>query len=157
MGRYSVGDDQLDAHGVRFGVVVARYNRDITEKLLDGCERTLRELGASDEHITVVWVPGAFEVPLVAKQLAHGRHVDAVICLGAVIRGDTPHFEYVAQECASGIMRVALETDIPVVFGVLTTDDLEQAQARVGGSAGHKGEEAARAAVEMVTLLRQLR
>jgi 6,7-dimethyl-8-ribityllumazine synthase len=157
MGRYIVGDEGLDAHNERFGLVVARYNREITDKLLDGAERTLRELGATDEHITVVWVPGAFEVPLVAKQLAHGRHVDAVICLGAVIRGDTPHFDFVAGECAAGVMRVALETDIPVVFGVLTTDDLEQAHARAGGVIGNKGEEAARAAVEMVTLLRQLR
>jgi 6,7-dimethyl-8-ribityllumazine synthase len=157
VGRYSVADEPLDAHGMRVGIVVARFNRDITEKLLDGAERTLRDLGATDDHITVVWVPGAFEVPLVAKQLAHGRQVDAVICLGAVVRGDTPHFEYVAGEAAAGIMRVSLETDMPIVFGVLTTDDLEQAHARVGGAAGHKGEEAARAAVEMVTLLRQLR
>jgi 6,7-dimethyl-8-ribityllumazine synthase len=157
MGRYSLGDEQLDASGMRFGIVVARYNRDVCEKLLDGAERTLREHGATDDHVTVAWVPGAFEVPLVAKHLAHGRHVDAVICLGAVIRGDTPHFDYVAGECAAGIMRVALETDIPVVFGVLTTDDVEQAMARVGGDAGHKGEEAALAAIEMVALLRQLR
>ena len=157
MGTYSVGDEKLDAHGMRFGIVVARFNRDITEKLLDGAERALRDLGANDEHNTVVWVPGAFEIPLVAKQLAHGRHVDAVICLGAVVRGDTPHFDYVAGECAAGIMRASLETDVPIVFGVLTTDDLEQAYARVGGAAGHKGEEAARAAIEMVTLLRQLR
>jgi 6,7-dimethyl-8-ribityllumazine synthase len=157
MGRYSLGDEQLDASGMRFGIVVARYNRDVCEKLLDGAERTLRDHGATDDHVTVAWVPGAFEVPLVAKHLAHGRHVDAVICLGAVIRGDTPHFDYVAGECAAGIMRVALETDIPVVFGVLTTDDVEQAMARVGGDAGHKGEEAALAAIEMVALLRQLR
>jgi 6,7-dimethyl-8-ribityllumazine synthase len=157
MGRYSLGDEQLDASGMRFGIVVARYNRDVCEKLLDGAERTLREHGATEDHVTVAWVPGAFEVPLVAKHLAHGRHVDAVICLGAVIRGDTPHFDYVAGECAAGIMRVALETDIPVVFGVLTTDDVEQAMARVGGDAGHKGEEAALAAIEMVALLRQLR
>jgi 6,7-dimethyl-8-ribityllumazine synthase len=157
MGHYHVGDEHLDAHGVRFGIVVARYNREITDKLLAGAEATLRELGATDDHITVVSVPGAFEVPLVAKQLARGRHVDAVICLGAVIRGETPHFEYVAGECAAGIMRVALETDIPVVFGVLTTDDVKQAEARVGGEFGNKGEEAARSAVEMVALLRQLR
>jgi 6,7-dimethyl-8-ribityllumazine synthase len=157
MGRYVVADEHIDARGVRFGIVVSRYNREVSDKLLEGAERTLRELGATDEHITVVWVPGAFEVPLVAKALAHGRHVDAVICLGAVIRGDTPHFDYVAGECAAGIMRVALETDIPVVFGVLTTDDLEQAQARAGGAVGNKGEEAAHAALEMVTLLRQVR
>jgi 6,7-dimethyl-8-ribityllumazine synthase len=157
MGSYSITDEELDATAMRFGIVVARYNHDVTEQLLDGAERTLREHGAADEHITVVWVPGAFEVPLVARQMAHTRHVDAVICLGAVIRGETPHFEYVAGECARGIMRVALDTEIPVIFGVLTTDDLAQAQARVGGTAGHKGEEAARAAIEMVVLLRRLR
>jgi 6,7-dimethyl-8-ribityllumazine synthase len=157
MGRFSLNEGPLDAHGMRFGIVVARYNQEITEKLLDGAERTLRDHGASDDNVTVVWVPGAFEVPLIAKQLTHDRRVDAVICLGAVIRGETPHFEFVASESAAGIMRVAIETDIPVVFGVLTTDDLEQAFARVGGSAGHKGEEAALAAIEMVTLLRQLR
>ncbi len=157
MGRFSIGDSDLDASGMRFGVVVARYNRDVTEKLLEGAEQTLRDHGVSEDHLTVVWVPGAFEVPLIAKQLTHNRHVDAVICLGAVIRGETPHFEFVASESAAGIMRVALETDIPVVFGVLTTDDVDQAFARTGGSVGHKGEEAALAAIEMVTLLRQLR
>jgi 6,7-dimethyl-8-ribityllumazine synthase len=157
MGTYSVGDGPLDAHGMRFGIVVARYNREITEALLEGAERTLKECGAVDDNVTIVWVPGAFEVPLVAKQLTHDRRVDAVICLGAVIRGETPHFEFVSSEAASGIMRVALETDIPVVFGVLTTDDVDQALARVGGPVGHKGEEAAAAAIEMVTLLRQLR
>jgi 6,7-dimethyl-8-ribityllumazine synthase len=157
VGVYSLGDSPLDAHGMRFGIVVARYNKEITEALLEGAERTLKEHGALDEHVTIVWVPGAFEVPLVAKQLTHDRRVDAVVCLGAVIRGETPHFEYVASEAAAGIMRVALESDIPVVFGVLTTDDLDQARARVGGAVGHKGEEAASAAIEMVTLLRQLR
>jgi 6,7-dimethyl-8-ribityllumazine synthase len=126
MGNYNITDEELDATAMRFGIVVARYNLDVTEQLL-------------------------------ARQMAHTRHVDAVICLGAVIRGETPHFEYVAGECARGIMRVALDTEIPVIFGVLTTDDLAQAQARVGGSAGHKGEEAARSAIEMVVLLRRLR
>jgi 6,7-dimethyl-8-ribityllumazine synthase len=157
MGRYSISEQELDASAMRFGIVVARYNEEITGLLLDGAERALRDHGATDEHITVVWVPGAFEVPLVARKMAHTRHVDVLICLGAVIRGETPHFEYVASECARGIMNVALDTEIPIIFGVLTTDDLEQAQARVGGSAGHKGEEAARSAIEMVVLLRRLR
>jgi 6,7-dimethyl-8-ribityllumazine synthase len=157
MGRHSVGDGPLDAKGMRFGIVVARYNRDVTEKLLAGTEQTLRDHGVTDDHVTVVWVPGAFEVPLIAKQIAHTRHVDAVICLGAVIRGETPHFEFVASESAAGIMRVALETDIPVVFGVLTTDDVQQAMDRTGGAVGHKGQESALAAIEMVTLLRLLR
>jgi 6,7-dimethyl-8-ribityllumazine synthase len=157
MGVYSVGDDQLDAHSMRFGVVVARYNRDVTEKLLDGALRTLDARGATEDQIIVTWVPGAFEIPLIAKQLTHSGRVDAVICLGAIIRGETPHFEYVASQSAAGLMRVAVDTDVPVVFGVLTTDDFDQAYARVGGAAGHKGEEAALAAIEMVTLLRQLR
>ena len=157
MGVYSVGDDQLDARGMRFGVVVARYNRDVTEKLLDGTLRALDDRGATEDHIIVTWVPGAFEIPLIAKQLTHSGRCDAVICLGAIIRGETPHFEYVASQSAAGLMRVAVDTDVPVVFGVLTTDDFEQAYARVGGAAGHKGEEAALAAIEMVTLLRQFR
>ena len=157
MGRYSIAEEELDASAMRFGIVVSRYNREVTDPLLDGAERTLRDHGATDDHITVVWVPGAFEIPLVARQMAHARHVDAIICLGAVIRGETPHFEYVASECAHGIMRVALDTEIPVILGVLTTDDVAQAQARVGGPGGHKGEEAARSAIEMVVLLRRLR
>jgi 6,7-dimethyl-8-ribityllumazine synthase len=156
VGEYALAEEDLNAIGFRIGIVVARYNRDITEKLLDGVQRTLRDHGARDDDSTVVWVPGAFEVPLVAKRLAASGKVDAVICLGAVVRGDTPHFEYVAGECAAGIMRMTLDTDVPVVFGVLTTDDLDQAWARVGGAAGHKGEEAAATAIEMVTLLRRL-
>src|SRR3954465_5536367 len=103
MGVYSLGDTPIDAHAMRFGVVVARYNKEITDALLEGALRTLKEHGAVDEHLTVVWVPGAFEVPLIAKQLTHDRRVDAVICLGAVIRGETPHFEFVASEAANGI------------------------------------------------------
>jgi 6,7-dimethyl-8-ribityllumazine synthase len=106
--------------------------------------------------VAVVWVPGAFEIPLAAKQLAESGELDAVICVGAVIRGDTPHFDYVAGECASGISRVALDTGIPVAFGVLTTDDLDQALARAGGTEGNKGAESAATAVEMVDLLRRL-
>jgi 6,7-dimethyl-8-ribityllumazine synthase len=157
MGVYSVSEEPMDARGMRFGVVVARYNRAITEKLLEGAQRVLQEHGATEDHVTVVWVPGAFEVPLIAKQLSHSGRVDAVVCLGAIIRGETPHFEYVASQSAAGLMRVAVDTDVPVVFGVLTTDSVDQALARVGGATGHRGEEAALAAIEMVTLLRQLR
>jgi 6,7-dimethyl-8-ribityllumazine synthase len=154
VGEYNAADTELDATGMRFAVAVARFNRDITEPLLDGARRTLAKYGA--ENVDVVWVPGAFELPLVAQKLVTGRDIDAVICIGAVVRGDTPHFEYVAGECAAGIARVALDTGVPVIFGVLTVDTREQAVARIGGAEGHKGEEAAATAIEMVSLLRSL-
>ena len=154
MGEYAAKEGDLDATGMRFGIVVARFNRDITEELLDGAERILRKHDAAD--VSVWCVPGAFEAPLVAKRLAASGAVDAVICLGAVIRGETAHFEYVAGETAAGITRAALDTGIPVVFGVLTVDDREQARDRLGGKEGHKGEEAALTAIEMVSLLREL-
>lgn len=154
MGEYAGHEGTLDATGMRLAIAVARFNRDITERLLEGAERAAREHGADD--VSIVWVPGAFELPLVAKHLAASGAVDAVVCLGAVIRGETAHFEYVAGECASGIARAALDTGVPVVFGVLTVDDRQQALDRVGGKEGHKGEEAAATAIEMVSLLRTL-
>ena len=154
MGEYTAHEGDLDATGMRFAIAVARFNRDITEPLLEGAETALRKSDAAD--VTVAWVPGAFELPLVAKRLAASGSVDAVICLGAVIRGETPHFDYVAGECAAGITRVALDTGVPVIFGVLTVDDRVQAFDRVGGKEGHKGEEAALTAIEMVSLLRAL-
>jgi len=154
MGEYNAREGALDATGMRFAVVVARFNRDITEELLEGAERMLRKHEAAE--VTVVWVPGAFEAPLVAKHFAASGTVDAVICLGAVIRGETAHFEYVAGETAAGITRAALDTGVPVVFGVLTVDDREQARDRLGGKEGHKGEEAALTAIEMASLLRDL-
>jgi 6,7-dimethyl-8-ribityllumazine synthase len=154
MGDYSTYEGELDATGMRFAIVAARFNRDVTEPLCTGAEKTLRDHGAADVH--VAWVPGAFELPLVAKRFAQSGAVDAVVCIGAVIRGETAHFEYVAGECAAGLTRASLDTDIPVVFGVLTVDDREQARARIGGAEGHKGEEAAATAIEMVSLLRNL-
>ena len=154
MGEYAPGEGDLDATGMRFAIVVARFNRDISAELLDGAERILRKCEAAE--VTVAWVPGAFEAPLVAKRFAVSGTVDAVICLGAVIRGETAHFEYVAGETAAGITRAALDTGVPVIFGVLTVDDREQAKDRLGGKEGHKGEEAALAAIEMVALLRGL-
>lgn len=154
MGEYAAGAEELDARGLRFGLVVARFNAELTERLLEGALRTLAAHGAPERNVTVVRVPGAFELPLVAQRLAGS--VDVVVCLGAVVRGDTPHFEYVAGECAAGLMRVSLDTGVPVVFGVLTTDDRAQAEARVGGAEGHKGEEAAATAIEMAQLLRRL-
>lgn len=156
MGTYKEYEGQLDASGMRLAIVAGRFNGDVTKLLLAGAVDELRDRGLDPDAVPVVWVPGAFEIPLAAKRLVEGGELDAVICVGAVIRGDTPHFEYVAGECAAGISRVALDTGVPVAFGVLTTDDLDQALARAGGSEGNKGAEAAATAVEMVDLLRQL-
>jgi 6,7-dimethyl-8-ribityllumazine synthase len=154
MGEYAAHEGALDATGMRFAIAVARFNRDVTEKLLDGAEEILRKHDAAD--VTVAWVPGAFELPLVAKRLAASDAVDAVICLGAVIRGETAHFDFVAGETAAGITRASLDSGIPVIFGVLTVDNRRQAFDRLGGNEGHKGEEAALTAIEMVSLLRAL-
>jgi 6,7-dimethyl-8-ribityllumazine synthase len=159
MGQYTEYEGALDATGMRIAIVAGRFNDHVTTPLLDGALATLAQAGLDD--VPVHWVPGAFEIPLVAQRLASTGGADAVICLGAVIRGDTPHFDYVAGECAAGIMRVSLDTGVPIVFGVLTVDDLDQALARCGlpseaGSVGNKGEESAATAVEMVSLLRQI-
>jgi 6,7-dimethyl-8-ribityllumazine synthase len=153
MGSYREYEGALDAAGMRIAIVAGRFNDHITTPLLEGALATLGDAGLDD--VPVHWVPGAFEIPLVAQRLATTGGCDAVICLGAVIRGDTPHFDYVAGECAAGIMRVSLDTGVPIVFGVLTTDDLDQALARCGGEVGNKGCESAATAVEMVDLLRQ--
>jgi len=154
MGEYARYEGELDATGMRFAIVAARFNLDVTEPLCAGAEKTLRDHGAADVH--VAWVPGAFELPLVAKRFAQSGAVDAVVCIGAVIRGETPHFEYVAGECAAGVTRASLDTGVPIAFGVLTVEDREQANERIGGREGHKGEEAAATAIEMVSLLRNL-
>jgi 6,7-dimethyl-8-ribityllumazine synthase len=154
MGEYSVNERELDATGMRFAIVAARFNREITEELSAGAQKALLEHGA--DEVSVAWVPGAFELPLAAKRFAQSGTVDAVVCVGAVIRGDTPHFEYVAGECAAGLTRASLDTGIPIAFGVLTVEDRQQALDRVGGSEGHKGEEAALTAIEMVALLRSI-
>jgi 6,7-dimethyl-8-ribityllumazine synthase len=156
MGDYTEYEGNLDAGGMRVAVVASRFNDDVTKLLLEGALQALAGMGLDPDSVPVVWVPGAFEIPLVAKQLAESGELDAVICVGAVIRGDTPHFDFVAGECAAGISRVALDTGVPIAFGVLTTDDREQAFARAGGVEGNKGAEAAATAVEMVDLLRQL-
>jgi 6,7-dimethyl-8-ribityllumazine synthase len=142
--------------GLRFALVVSRFNSFITERLLEGALDSLRRKGVKEEDLTVIRVPGAWEIPLVAKQLAQGQAHDAVICLGAVIRGSTPHFDYVAAEVSKGIAMVSLETGVPMAFGILTTDTLEQASERAGSKAGNKGSAAAEAAIEMVNLLREL-
>jgi 6,7-dimethyl-8-ribityllumazine synthase len=148
--------DAFDARGLRVATVVARFNQHVTSLLEDGAVATLAEHGIEGDDAPVFRVPGAFELPVVAKRLAESAQWDAVICIGAVIRGDTPHFDYVAGECAAGLARVALDTGVPVVFGVLTTDDLDQALARAGGAEGNKGAEAAATALETAALLRSL-
>ena len=147
---------RLDGTGLRVALACGRFNDLITERLLAGAEDALVRHGVDPASITVAWVPGAFEIPLVAKRLAASGEFDAVVCLGAVIRGSTPHFDHVAGQCASGVQRAALDTGLPVVFGVLTTDSIEQAIERAGTKAGNKGAEAAVTAIEMADLLRQL-
>ena len=144
----------LDATGMRFAIVAARFNHEVTEPLAAGAEKALRDRGAAD--VRVAWVPGAFELPLVAKRFAESGAVDAVVCIGAVIRGETAHFEYVAGECAAGVTRASLDTGIPIAFGVLTVDSIEQAIERAGTKAGNKGWDAACSAIEMVSLGRAL-
>jgi 6,7-dimethyl-8-ribityllumazine synthase len=156
MGEYAAAAETVDGAGMRVAIVVSRFNEHITGPLLDGARRTLRARGVADDDVIVARVPGAFELPLVAKHLAVSGCCDSVVCLGAVIRGDTPHFEYVAGEAARGLQEAALATGVPIVFGVLTTDTLQQALDRVGGREGHKGEEAAATALEMIELLRRL-
>ena len=148
---------ELDGHGLRVAIACGRFNDVITDRLLQGARRTLSELGVADEQVAEVWAPGAFELPLVAKTLAASGKWDAVITLGAVIRGGTPHFEYVAGECAAGVLRVGLDTGVPVVFGVLTVDTVEQAEERSVDGPGNKGAESAETAVEMASLLRAIR
>ena len=146
----------LDGEGLRVCIVVARWNEFVTRKLLEGAESCLGERGVAPEDVTVAWVPGAFEIPTAANWAARSGKFDAVICIGAVIRGDTAHFEYVAGGATDGIGATARETGVPVIFGVLTVDNVEQALSRAGGKDGHKGEEAAQAAIEMANLRKLL-
>ena len=140
----------------QYAIVVARFNDLVTRRLLDGALDTLRRHGVSEDKVTVAWVPGSFEIPLAADRLAKSKKYAAVICLGAVIQGQTTHHEYINQQVAAGLMRSGLEAGIPVLFGVLTCQSMEQALDRAGGKAGNKGNEAALAALEMVSLLKQL-
>ena len=149
-------EGELAARDLRFAIVAARFNDLIVDSLVRGAFDALKRHGASDKQVELVRVPGAFDIPIVARRLAASRRYDALIALGAVIRGQTPHFDYVAGECASGVARIALETGVPIAFGVLTTDSMEQAADRAGGKAGNKGADAALAAIEMANLLRRL-
>jgi 6,7-dimethyl-8-ribityllumazine synthase len=148
---------RLIAHQVRIGIVVARFNEFVTKSLLNGALEGFERFGVPSSNIILVWVPGSCEIPLAAKQLALSGRVDAIVCLGAIIRGATPHFDYVASQAATGIGQISLETNLPVIFGVLTTDTTEQAIERSGSKAGNKGFEAAQSAIEMIDLLRQLK
>lgn len=147
-------EGNLLAQDLRFGIIVSRFNDFIGERLVGGAMDALKRSGADEKDIDLFKVPGAFEIPLVAKKVAKSGRYDAIICLGAVIRGATPHFDYVANEVSKGIAHVSLETDIPIAFGVLTTDTLEQAIERAGSKAGNKGWDAAMAAIEMANLIR---
>jgi 6,7-dimethyl-8-ribityllumazine synthase len=146
----------LNGEGLRFALVVSRFNEFISSKLLSGAWDCLTRHGASGGDIDVAWVPGAFEIPLVAQKLAAAKRYDAVICLGAVIRGSTPHFDYVSSEVAKGVAKVQLDEGIPVIFGVLTTDSIEQAVERAGTKSGNKGWDAAVSALEMASLMKRL-
>lgn len=149
-------EGELLARDLRFAFVAARFNDFVVEPLIRGALDALKRHGSSEKQIEIVRVPGAFDIPIVARKLALSRRYDALIALGAVVRGQTPHFDYVAGECASGLARIALESGIPIAFGVLTTDTMEQAVDRAGGKAGNKGADAALAAIEMANLLRRL-
>ena len=149
-------EGKLVSENIRVGVVCARFNDFIVSRLLAGCEDTLLRHGVREEDIGVAWVPGAFEIPLIASKMAKSGKYDAVIALGAVIRGSTSHYDYVCSEVSKGVAQVALNSDIPVMFGVLTTDTIEQAVERAGTKAGNKGSECAQGAIEMVNLIREL-
>ena len=149
-------EGRLDAKGLRIALLASRFNETITKSLLEGALSALRRHGLDDASITVAWVPGAFELPMAAKRLAASGEFDAIVCLGAVLRGATTHYDYVCGQAAAGIARVALDTGVPVIFGVLTTENIEQAIERSGTKAGNKGFDAAVAAIEMADLLRQL-
>jgi 6,7-dimethyl-8-ribityllumazine synthase len=149
-----IGD--FSAPAGRFAIVAARFNGLVTESLLNGCKDALKRHGVADDRVDVAWVPGSFEIPLVARKLAASGRYAAVVCLGCVIRGETAHFDHVAGQAAAGVMQASLTTGIPVIFGILTTDSIEQALERAGMKGGNKGADAAMTAIEMVTLLSRL-
>ena len=149
-------EGKLSADGIKVGIVAARFNEFITSKLLSGALDCLKRENVAESDIEVAWVPGAFEIPLIASRMAASGRCDAVICLGAVIRGNTSHYDYVCSEVSKGIAHVSLSSGIPVMFGVLTTDNIEQAIERAGTKAGNKGAECAHGAIEMVNLMREM-
>jgi len=145
------------AKGKKFAIVASRFNDFITKELISGCTDTLVRHGANESDLSVTWVPGAFEIPVVAQKLSKVKGIDAVICLGTVIRGSTPHFDYIAAEVAKGVSKVSLDSSIPVIFGVITADTIEQAIERAGTKDGNKGRDAGQTAIEMANLLAQLK
>jgi 6,7-dimethyl-8-ribityllumazine synthase len=149
-------EGHLVGSGLKVGIVVGRFNEFITSKLLGGAQDALKRHGVSDSDVDIAWVPGAFEIPLAAQKMANSKKYDAVITLGTVIRGSTPHFDYVCSEVAKGVSKITLNTGIPVIFGVLTTDSIEQAIERAGTKAGNKGWDSATGAIEMANLLRTI-
>lgn len=150
-------EGNLIAKGKKFGVIVSRFNDFITKELIAGCTDTLLRHGAEEKDIALVWVPGAFEIPLAAQKIAKSKAYDAVICLGTIIRGATPHFEFIASEVAKGVAQVSHETGLPVIFGVITADTIEQAIERAGTKDGNKGRDAALSAIEMANLLENIK
>jgi 6,7-dimethyl-8-ribityllumazine synthase len=150
-------EGKLLAKGMSFGLVASRFNDFMTKELVSGCIDTLVRHGADDKDITLVWVPGAFEIPLVAQKMAKAKSFDALICLGTIIRGATPHFDYIAAEVTKGVAKAALDSGLPVIFGVITADSIEQAVERAGSKDGNKGKDAALSAIEMVNLTGQLK
>ena len=152
-----VFEGMLQGKGLKFAVVISRFNEFITGKLLDGAQDALKRHGVADVDIDIAWAPGSFEIPLVAKKLAETKKYDAIICLGAVIRGATPHFEYVAAEVSKGIAKVGLDSGIPITYGIVTADNLEQAIERAGTKAGNRGFDAAANAIEMANLLKGIK
>jgi len=150
-------EGKLLAKGMSFGLVASRFNDFMTKDLVSGCLDTLIRHGAEDKDVTVVWVPGAFEIPLVAQKMASTKSFNALICLGTIIRGATPHFDYIASEVTKGIAKVSLDNGLPVIFGVITADSIEQAIERAGSKDGNKGKDAALSAIEMINLTRQLK
>ncbi|MDD4600590.1 6,7-dimethyl-8-ribityllumazine synthase [bioreactor metagenome] len=149
-------EGQLIAEGLKFGVVIARFNEFITNKLLGGTLDALKRHGANDDDIDIAWVPGAFEIPLVAQKMAFSKKYDAVICLGTVIRGSTSHYDYVCAEVSKGVAHVGLDSGVPTIFGILTTETIEQAIERAGTKAGNKGFDAAMSAIETANLLKNI-
>lgn len=153
----NVIEGKLTAGSEKYGIVISRFNEFIGSKLLSGCIDALKRHGVSEENIDVAWVPGSFEIPVIASKFAENNKYSAVICLGAVIRGNTPHFDYVSAEISKGVAQVSLKTGKPVIFGVLTTDNIEQAIERAGTKSGNKGADAAIAAIEMVDLIKNIK
>lgn len=151
-----VYEGKLDASGIKFGIVIGRFNEFIVNMLKEGCLDTLKREGASSENISLFYVPGSFEIPYIASSLAKSKKFDVIIGLGVIIRGDTPHFDYIASEVAKGIANISLETGIPVIFGVITADTIEQAIERAGTKSGNKGRDAAISSIEMVNLLKAI-